>query len=72
LGPENAVIKELSLKQDGRSNIKTAAKVSFINCGKNHVEVTLIPTQTYSTNVDGVFAAGDCRMGQSLIVWGIK
>ncbi|MEM9731498.1 MAG: glutamate synthase small subunit [Myxococcota bacterium] len=25
----------------------------------------------YATNVDGVFAAGDCRRGQSLIVWGI-
>jgi glutamate synthase (NADPH/NADH) len=36
LGPENAVIKGLSLKQDGRSNIQTAAKVSFISCGKNH------------------------------------
>ncbi len=28
--------------------------------------------QKYSTNVEGVFAAGDCRRGQSLIVWGIK
>ncbi|KAI0950465.1 glutamate synthase [NADH], variant 2 [Taiwanofungus camphoratus] len=26
----------------------------------------------YSTSVDGVFAAGDCRRGQSLIVWGIN
>ncbi|MCJ1224213.1 glutamate synthase [NADH] [Toensbergia leucococca] len=26
----------------------------------------------YSTNVPGVFAAGDCRRGQSLIVWGIN
>lgn len=25
----------------------------------------------YATNVEGVFAAGDCRRGQSLIVWGI-
>ncbi len=30
------------------------------------------PNKKYSTNVDGVFAAGDCRRGQSLIVWGIK
>ena len=28
--------------------------------------------QKYTTNVEGVFAAGDCRRGQSLIVWGIK
>ena len=26
---------------------------------------------TYATSVDGVFAAGDARMGQSLIVWAI-
>jgi glutamate synthase (NADPH/NADH) len=26
----------------------------------------------YSTSVKGVFAAGDCRRGQSLIVWGIN
>ena len=26
----------------------------------------------YATSVDGVFAAGDCRRGQSLIVWGIN
>jgi hypothetical protein len=28
--------------------------------------------QKYATNQPGVFAAGDCRRGQSLIVWGIK
>ena len=26
----------------------------------------------YSTSVKGVFAAGDCRRGQSLVVWGIN
>ncbi|EMC96450.1 hypothetical protein BAUCODRAFT_475239 [Baudoinia panamericana UAMH 10762] len=30
------------------------------------------PPGKYNTNVDGVFAAGDCRRGQSLIVWGIN
>jgi glutamate synthase (NADPH/NADH) small chain len=25
--------------------------------------------EIYSTNVEGVFAAGDCRRGQSLVVW---
>ena len=29
------------------------------------------PGGKYSTNVEGVFAAGDCRRGQSLVVWGI-
>ena len=26
----------------------------------------------YATNMDGIFAAGDCRRGQSLIVWAIN
>ncbi|KAG2157569.1 uncharacterized protein EDB93DRAFT_1123416 [Suillus bovinus] len=30
------------------------------------------PPKKYTTNVEGVFAAGDCRRGQSLIVWGIN
>ena len=30
------------------------------------------PKGEYNTNVPGVFAAGDCRRGQSLIVWGIN
>ncbi|CAG8646543.1 17665_t:CDS:2, partial [Racocetra fulgida] len=30
------------------------------------------PKGRYSTAVPGVFAAGDCRRGQSLIVWGIN
>ncbi|MCJ1307215.1 glutamate synthase [NADH] [Agyrium rufum] len=30
------------------------------------------PAGQYKTNLPGVFAAGDCRRGQSLIVWGIN
>ncbi|KAI9725449.1 MAG: glutamate synthase [NADH] [Chrysothrix sp. TS-e1954] len=30
------------------------------------------PPGHYSTSLTGVFAAGDCRRGQSLIVWGIN
>lgn len=30
------------------------------------------PKGMYNTNLPGVFAAGDCRRGQSLIVWGIN
>lgn len=26
----------------------------------------------FSTNIEGVFAAGDCRRGQSLVVWAIS
>ncbi|KAI7900943.1 uncharacterized protein BX663DRAFT_438496 [Cokeromyces recurvatus] len=53
LGPEEAIIKQLEIKQDGRSNIET-------------------PKGQYVTSIPGVFAAGDCRRGQSLIVWGIN
>ncbi len=28
--------------------------------------------EEYTTNVEGLFAAGDCRRGQSLVVWGIN
>ncbi|KAH8829512.1 hypothetical protein DL96DRAFT_1598411 [Flagelloscypha sp. PMI_526] len=30
------------------------------------------PAKRYSTTIEGVFAAGDARRGQSLIVWGIN
>ena len=28
--------------------------------------------EKYTTNIEGVFAAGDCRRGQSLVVWAIN
>jgi glutamate synthase (NADH) len=40
--------------------------IAFINIFSSN------SSQKYSTNIPGVFAAGDCRRGQSLIVWGIK
>ncbi len=51
-GPEETLIKQLSLKTDARSNIKA-------EYGK------------FDTNLKGVFAAGDARRGQSLVVWAI-
>lgn len=53
LGPEDTVIKALSLKQTNRSNIDA-------------------DEESYQTNVEGIFAAGDARRGQSLVVWAIK
>jgi len=50
LGPEEAVIQQLGLETDERSNIKA-------EYGR------------YATSIPGVFAAGDCRRGQSLVVW---
>lgn len=53
LGPEETVIRELGLEQDGRSNVKA-------EYGR------------YETSLQGVFAAGDMRRGQSLVVWAIN
>lgn len=52
-GPENAMLDQLQVERDGRSN----AKAEHGN---------------YQTSVEGVFAAGDMRRGQSLIVWAIN
>lgn len=54
LGPEDALLKQLGLEIDPRTNIKTPGPTS------------------YATSLPGVFAAGDCRRGQSLVVWGIN
>lgn len=53
MGPEQALLDEMKVERDARSNIKA-----------EH--------EKYSTNIKGVFAAGDCRRGQSLVVWAIN
>jgi glutamate synthase (NADPH) small chain len=53
LGPEQALLEELGIERDGRSNVRA-----------EHGR--------FETSVDGVFAAGDCRRGQSLVVWAIN
>ena len=53
LGPEQALLKDLKLETDARSNVKA-----------EH--------EKYTTSIKGVFAAGDCRRGQSLVVWAIN
>ena len=53
LGPEQALLKDLNLETDPRSNIKA-----------EH--------EKYTTSIKGIFAAGDCRRGQSLVVWAIN
>ncbi|HUI06496.1 MAG TPA: glutamate synthase subunit beta [Verrucomicrobiae bacterium] len=50
LGPEDALLQELGIERDERSNVKAGY-------GR------------YETSLKGVFAAGDCRRGQSLVVW---
>jgi glutamate synthase (NADPH/NADH) small chain len=53
LGPEQALLKEIGVETDARSNIRA-----------EH--------EKYTTSLKGVFAAGDCRRGQSLVVWAIN
>ena len=53
LGPEQALLKEIGVACDGRSNVKA-------------------DFERYTTSIPGVFAAGDCRRGQSLVVWAIN
>jgi len=53
LGPEQALLNDLKVEIDARSNVKA-------EYGK------------YGTSVPGVFAAGDARRGQSLVVWAIN
>ena len=50
LGPEQALLKEMAVETDPRSNVKA-------------------DYNKYATSLPGVFAAGDCRRGQSLVVW---
>ncbi|HYH02873.1 MAG TPA: glutamate synthase subunit beta [Bacillota bacterium] len=51
-GPEGALLQQLGIEQDSRSNVKTGAN--------------------YATSKPGIFAAGDMRRGQSLVVWAIQ
>jgi glutamate synthase (NADPH/NADH) small chain len=53
LGPEQALLKEMGVACDGRSNVRA-------------------DFEKYTTSLPGVFAAGDCRRGQSLVVWAIN
>ena len=47
--------------------VLSQAKVNINNKGNVDAEYG-----SFATNVEGVFAAGDCRRGQSLVVWAIN
>jgi glutamate synthase (NADPH/NADH) small chain len=53
LGPESALLRDIGVECDARSNVKA-----------EHGR--------YATSLKGVFASGDCRRGQSLVVWAIN
>lgn len=50
------MLEELGIELDGRGNVKG----------------TTDGLDAYNTSIDGVFAAGDMRRGQSLVVWAIR
>jgi glutamate synthase (NADPH/NADH) small chain len=55
-GPQPALLESLGVTTDARGNAQASTSV----------------VGGYATNVPGVFAAGDMRRGQSLIVWAIR
>jgi glutamate synthase (NADPH/NADH) small chain len=50
------MLEELKVELDGMGNIKGETE----------------GTSAYKTSIDGIFAAGDMRRGQSLVVWAIR
>lgn len=46
--------------------------IDSLGLQKDHHSNIKAEFEQYTTNVKGVFAAGDCRRGQSLIVWAIN
>ena len=61
LGPVGTgLLDSLGVKLDLRGNV---------HAGGNYM--TSVPGGNYMTSVPGVFAAGDMRRGQSLVVWAI-
>jgi glutamate synthase (NADPH/NADH) small chain len=56
VSPVQGVLEAFGVEKDARGNVK--ASTDGEGC--------------YKTNVDKVFAAGDMRRGQSLVVWAIR
>jgi len=46
-----------------------AEKFGLESDGRSNIQAT---ESDYCTSVPGIFAAGDCRRGQSLVVWAIR
>ena len=57
LSPEEHLLGDLSVETTRRTGT---------------VEAAYDGDDAFATSVDGVFAAGDCRRGQSLVVWAIN
>ncbi|MBS3756012.1 MAG: glutamate synthase subunit beta [Desulfobacterales bacterium] len=57
----------LAMGFTGPETAAVSAQSAVVIDGRGHIQTD----EGYMTNVDGVFAAGDARRGQSLIVWAI-
>ena len=57
--PAAPVLKAFGVEQDARGNARAVTEEG-------------LPKRAYETNVPNVFAAGDMRRGQSLVVWAIR
>ena len=60
VAPVGSVLESFGIEKDARGNARAATEES-----KNG-------PRPYATSVDKVFAAGDMRRGQSLVVWAIR
>ena len=60
--PVAPVLQAFGVERDGRGNAKA-------HTDEGHAQGA---TAAYQTNVPKVFAAGDMRRGQSLVVWAIR
>jgi glutamate synthase (NADPH/NADH) small chain len=56
VSPVGSLLEAFGVEKDGRSNARATTE----------------PVGGYKTNVDKVYAAGDVRRGQSLVVWAIR
>jgi glutamate synthase (NADPH/NADH) small chain len=56
LGPQQTLLESFGVEKDARGNAKAATEGA----------------KSYATSVSKVFAAGDLRRGQSLVVWAIR
>jgi glutamate synthase (NADPH/NADH) small chain len=60
IAPVPAVLEGFGVEKDARGNARAAT------------DETRSGPRPYQTNIDKLFAAGDMRRGQSLVVWAIR
>jgi glutamate synthase (NADPH) small chain len=69
-GTEREIPADLVLLAMGFTSPQTAGLVEQLGCELDE-RGNVLRDATYASSVDGVFVAGDCGRGQSLIVWAI-